>query len=121
MDFDFARMFRHEEKVFVVSAGTVIFAEGAAAESFYVLLDGEVDISVRQSLLRTLKAGEIFGEMALVDSSPRSATATARTDCRLVEVDEKRFLFLVNQTPYFALDVMRLMASRLRSMDQNAH
>ena len=121
MDFDFAQMFRHEEKVFVVSAGNVIFEEGAAADSFYVLLEGEVDIAVRRSLLRTLKAGEIFGEMALVDSSPRSASATARTDCKLIEVDEKRFLFLVTQTPFFALGVMRLMASRLRSMDETAH
>ncbi len=121
MDFDFAHMFRHEEKVFVVSAGTVIFEEGAPAGSFYVLLEGEVDIAVRQRLLRTLKAGELFGEMALIDARPRSASAIARTDCKLIEVDEKRFLFLVTQTPYFALGVMRLMASRLRSMDETAH
>jgi CRP-like cAMP-binding protein len=80
MDFDFAQMFRHEEKVFVVGAGTVIFEEGAAADSFYVLLEGEVDIGVRNRVLRTLKAGEIFGEMALIDARPRSASATARTD-----------------------------------------
>jgi CRP-like cAMP-binding protein len=121
MDFDFAQMFRHEEKVFVVGAGTVIFEEGAAADSFYVLLEGEVDIGVRNRVLRTLKAGEIFGEMALIDARPRRASATARTDCKLIEVDEKRFLFLVTQTPYFALGVMRLMASRLRSMDDTAH
>jgi len=54
------------------------------------------------------------GEMALIDSSARSATAVARTDCELIPVDDKRFMFLVQQTPFFAIHVMRVLADRLR-------
>jgi len=61
-----------------------------------------------------VSADEIFGEMALVDSSPRSATAHAVTDCKLAVVDQKRFEFLVQQTPNFAIQVMGVMADRLR-------
>ena len=56
----------------------------------------------------------MFGEMALVDSEPRSAEAVARTDCKLVPINKKRFAFLVTETPFFALEVMQVMANRLR-------
>jgi CRP-like cAMP-binding protein len=56
--------------------------------------------------------------MALIDDSPRSATATAITDCTLVPVTSPRFRSLVKESPDFALDIMRLMAARLRSMDK---
>ena len=59
----------------------------------------------------------IFGEMALIARAPRSATATARTDCRLIEIAEKRFLYLVHETPFFALEVMRVLAKRLSRHD----
>jgi hypothetical protein len=57
----------------------------------------------------------IFGEMALIDNAPRSATAIAASDAKLVPVSEKQFLFLISNTPYFALNVMRVMARRLRA------
>ena len=56
----------------------------------------------------------MFGEMALIDREPRSATAIAETDCELVVIDKRRFWFLVQETPYFAEIVMRVMADRLR-------
>ena len=55
--------------------------------------------------------------MALIDAAPRSATAIAATDVTLVPVGEKQFLFLVSQTPYFALNVMRVLARRLRAQN----
>src|SRR5262249_41849162 len=61
----------------------------------------------------------IFGGMALIDSEPRSATAVAITDVELVPVSEKQFLFLVTQTPYFALRVMRILAQRLRMTNKS--
>lgn len=121
MQIDFAHMFRHDDNAYDVTAGSVIFAEGDEADGFFVILSGEIDVSVRGYVLATLRAGELFGEMALIDARARSATAVARADCRLVKVDEKRFLFLVTQTPYFALSVMRLMAERLRAMDETVH
>ncbi len=68
-------------------------------------------------LLDTLSEKSIFGEMALIDHAPRAATAVAATDVVLVPVAEKQFLFLVSQTSYFALNVMRVLALRLRSAD----
>ena len=65
-----------------------------------------------------LAANDIFGEMALIDNQPRSATAVAVTDVELVPVSEKQFLFLVGQTPYFALKVMRVLAQRLRATNK---
>jgi CRP/FNR family transcriptional regulator, cyclic AMP receptor protein len=61
--------------------------------------------------------GDIVGEMALIDAKSRSATAQAKSDCRLAPVDERRFLFLVHEHPLFALHVMRVLADRLRRMN----
>jgi len=63
----------------------------------------------------TLIFDETFGEMAVVDSSPRSATVIAVTDTRLAVIDRRMFLFLVHETPMFALQVMSSMAERLRA------
>ena len=80
----------------------------------YAVLEGEIEIRKQGVLLDTVTAGSVFGEMALIDQSPRSATAMARTDCRVVAVGQRRFTFLVQQTPYFALQIMHILADRLR-------
>jgi CRP-like cAMP-binding protein len=56
--------------------------------------------------------------MALIDGSPRSATVRANTDCEVVSITEKTFLFLVHETPYFAIAVMRALTGRLRHMNE---
>ena len=94
--------------------GEVIFREGDPASELYVIKSGRVDVASGNRLLATLDANGIFGEMALIDKEPRSATVTAVTDVEVVPVGEKQFLFLVSQTPVFALKVMRVLASRLR-------
>ncbi len=99
-------------------AGEVIFKEGDPAAEFFVIQSGRVDIQLGNRLLGSLGEHDIFGEMALIDAAPRSATAVAKTDVKLVPVAEKQFLFLVSRTPYFALNVMRTLARRLRA--QNA-
>jgi len=96
-------------------AGDIIFREGDPAEEFYVVKSGSVEIRLGNRLLDTLPERSIFGEMAIIDKSPRSATAVAATDVTLVPVGEKQFLFLVSRTPYFALNVMRVLAQRLRT------
>ena len=95
-------------------AGSVIFREGDAANELFVVKSGQVRIQIGNRTVTELGQESIFGEMALIDSEPRSATATAITDVELVPVSEKQFLFLVSQTPYFALKVMRVLAQRLR-------
>jgi CRP/FNR family transcriptional regulator, cyclic AMP receptor protein len=99
-------------------AGEVIFTEGDAGAEFFVIQSGKVDIRLGNRTLGSLGDRDIFGEMALIDTSPRSATAVAATDVKIVPIGEKQFLFLVSQTPHFALNVMRTLARRLRA--QNA-
>jgi CRP/FNR family transcriptional regulator, cyclic AMP receptor protein len=98
-----------------LKAGEVIFKEGDAATELYVIQSGRVGIQHGNRLLDTLEEHSIFGEMALIDAAPRSATAMALTDVTLVPVSEKQFLFMVSQTPFFALMVMRVLARRLRA------
>jgi len=97
-----------------IRAGDVIFREGDKADELFVIKSGHVRIQVGNRTMADLTADDIFGEMALIDSEPRSATAVAITDVELVPITEKQFLFLVTQTPYFALKVMRILAQRLR-------
>jgi CRP-like cAMP-binding protein len=96
-------------------SGEVIFGEGDPAGEFFVVQSGEVEIRRGNRHLETLLQYGIFGEMALIDASPRSATAVATTDVKLVAVGERQFLFLIGNTPNFALNVMRIMARRLRA------
>jgi CRP-like cAMP-binding protein len=95
-------------------AGDVIFRQGDKAEELFVIQSGSVEIRLDSRLLDTLPERSIFGEMALIDGAPRSATAIAATDVKLVPVGEKQFLLMVGRTPYFALNVMRALARRLR-------
>jgi CRP/FNR family cyclic AMP-dependent transcriptional regulator len=96
-------------------AGEIIFRHGDPAEELYIVKSGKVEIRLGNRLLDTLPELSIFGEMALIDHSPRSATVVAATDATVVPVDEKQFLFLVSRTPHFALNVMRVLAQRLRT------
>lgn len=96
-------------------AGEVIFRQGDAAEELFIVKSGKVEVRLGNLLLDTLPELSIFGEMALIDRSPRSATVVAATDTTVVPVGEKQFLFLVSRTPHFALNVMRVLAQRLRA------
>src|SRR5580704_17439816 len=93
-------------------AGDIIFNEGDAGAEFFVIQSGKVHIRLGNRTLGTLGDRDIFGEMALIDTAPRSASAVAATDVKIVPVGEKQFLFLVGQTPHFALNIMRVLARR---------
>ena len=95
-------------------AGHVIFTEDETGDEAYVIIEGEVDLTFRSHLLETVVSGGLIGEMALIDNQTRSATATAKIDTKVVTIDRNRFLFMVEETPWFALEVMKIMADRLR-------
>jgi CRP/FNR family cyclic AMP-dependent transcriptional regulator len=95
----------------------VIFEEGEAGTVMYVVIDGEVEVRLGGRIVETLGPGEPFGEMALIDHAPRVATVVAKTPCRLAVIPERRFLAMIQGTPDFALQIMRVMADRLRKMD----
>ena len=102
----------------------VIFEEGSTGSEMYLIHSGRVLLSIRQDETRevplvVLNPGDFFGEMALVDDSPRSATASAvEDDTELIIMDRARFLFMVRQQPEFALSLMHTLCRRLRDMDK---
>jgi CRP/FNR family cyclic AMP-dependent transcriptional regulator len=102
----------------------VIFEEGSTGGEMYLIHSGKVLLSGRQNEtqqipLLVLNPGDFFGEMALVDDSPRSATASAiEDDTELIVIDRARFLFMVRQQPEFALSLMHTLCQRLREMDK---
>jgi CRP/FNR family cyclic AMP-dependent transcriptional regulator len=110
-------LFQHTTQVESFPAGHVIFRTGDPGTLTYVVREGEVDIVIDDQVFETVGPGGIFGEMALIDAEPRSATVLARTDCTVVPIDEQRFTFLVQQTPYFSLQLMRVLVARLRRMN----
>jgi CRP-like cAMP-binding protein len=115
---NFLSLFNRERNVVMIKAGDVLFRTGDLPTCMYVVLSGELRIGDGNVTYETVSAGSILGEMALIDHEPRSATVTATTDASLAEIDEKRFLYLVERTPNFALNVMRILSQRLRR--QNA-
>ena len=107
-------LFKNSDNHERFAAGATIFHQGDQGDYMYVVMEGEVDVIADGKYIRTLKAGDIFGEMSLIDDAPRSADTVAKTDCVLALVDERRFLFLVHETPMFALHMLGVMARRLR-------
>lgn len=112
---DFDMLSRATDKSEQHRAGDVIFREGDSGNVFYVIKSGKVSVRLGNRTLQTLGEGEIFGEMALIDSEPRSATVVAEADTSLVPVGEKQFLFMTSEAPFFALSLMRVLVKRLRT------
>ena len=102
----------------------IIFKQNSSGNEMYIVSSGRVKLfseseTGRRMVLATLKPGEHFGEMSLVDSSPRSATAIAtRENTRLIVLDKPKFLYLVSQQPEFAFAMMETLCQRIR--DSNA-
>jgi len=96
--------------------GKPIFVEneGAAGARMYFLLDGEVVLSVRKTVIGSVGKGEIFGEMASITQLPRTATAVAKTACSLITLNESQFQKALEKAPEFALMLMNIIISRLR-------
>lgn len=116
----FLNLLHDESGALELAEGEVLFSKGDPGHHLYVVEKGEVDIVDGDRVLETLKEGDIFGEMALVDGSARSAGARARTQSVVIAVDEKRFFKMISHTPFFALQVMRVMSARLRAMNSRA-
>ncbi|MDF1568502.1 MAG: cyclic nucleotide-binding domain-containing protein [Spirochaetaceae bacterium] len=100
----------------------IIFREGEDGRHMYVILEGTVEIRKRTGekttrTMITLKKGDIFGEMAVVEGKGRSATAIAASDCRLLRLDVEAFYDLVKKNPDFAVKMIKTLSSRLRSAD----
>lgn len=112
-------LFRHEPTFVEVAAGDYLFREGdASKEVMYVLIAGKANILVGDKLVEEAGAGTIVGEMGIINpNEKRSASVLALTNCRFAELTTKRFKYLVSEAPYFAIDVMQVLADRLRRAD----
>jgi len=115
---DLTELFRFETDLLQIGAGQPVFKVGDPGDRMYVLMTGEADIVVGNVVVERAGPGALLGELALVDATPRTATVMAITDCSLLPIDVKRFRFLVQETPNFALHVMKVIAERLRKMDR---
>ncbi|MCX7140722.1 MAG: cyclic nucleotide-binding domain-containing protein [Proteobacteria bacterium] len=113
-------LFRNAPEVVAVAAGKYIFRKGEAAKVMYLIIEGEVELMLGNTVVETAGEGSFIGEMALIEDEPRSASARARGDCRVFPINEARFQLLVKETPFFALQLMKILARRLRNMDARA-
>jgi CRP-like cAMP-binding protein len=107
-------IFRNVMEARKYQPGEVIFYQGEVGEEMFAIKKGKVELRFDNRLLDTLEENEVFGEMALVDRLTRSATAVAVDEVEVIAIDEHRFLFMVQQTPNFALTMLKVMALRLR-------
>ncbi len=116
----FFDLFRHDPNLVSVAQDDMLFEEGETGSAMYVLLSGHAAV-VRDGVeIERVDPGGIVGEVALLGVSPRMASVRALTECTLAAVDEARFRFLVEEAPYFALEVMRVMARRLGESNARA-
>ena len=111
---DLLDVFKDSEDLVEFPAGAVIITEGQTGSHMYVVMQGEVSISLKNKLLATAGPGEIVGEMALINAEIRSATVTAITDCVLASIDQGSFDALLRHVPDFSLHVMNVLADRLK-------
>ena len=111
-------LFDQDKQAVTFPSGHTVFREGELGDKMFAVLNGAVDIIVRGQTVETVESGGVFGEMALVEDQPRIATAVIKVEAKLVVIDCKRFMFLVQQNPFFALQLMSVMAQRLRRMNE---
>jgi CRP/FNR family cyclic AMP-dependent transcriptional regulator len=117
---DFSLLVGREVQTRYFAKGATIFREGEQGDEFFVVVRGQVEIKSGNRWFETVGQNGIFGEMALIDDGPLSATVVALTDVTLVPIQEQQFLFMVKHTPFFALRVMRVLANRLRRQNKAA-
>ncbi len=101
-------------------AGAVIFQEGQEGDSMYIVKSGAVELRVHDKVVEVVQEDGFFGEMAVIESGQRSATAVAKTDVVLTPVNKKRFEFMVHEIPFFAVHVMQGLSRRLRGINANS-
>ncbi len=110
-------LFSNETNLKTIAAGQALFREGEPGYLMYVLMEGTAEIRVNGKVVEYAGAGTIVGEMGMVDEGIRSATVTAKSECKFFPVDRRLFDHHVLHTPGFAQHVMQVIADRLRRAD----
>ncbi|MGI0486992.1 cyclic nucleotide-binding domain-containing protein [Pantanalinema rosaneae CENA516] len=110
-------IFQSSPEIQTFAAGEVIFNQGELGENMYGILEGEIEQYINGQLIETLKTGDIFGVGALIQPDRLRVTkATAKTNCKLASMNQRHFLFAIQETPTFALEVLRSYYDRLRAL-----
>ena len=110
-------MFLNAKDQRTFAMGELIFAEGDIGKEMFGVISGAVEMSRDGRVIGRVEPGDTFGEMAIIDDAPRSLTAVAAEESVNASIDTKMFLFLVHESPTFAIQVMRSLASRIRQLD----
>jgi CRP-like cAMP-binding protein len=113
-----ADLFSHETNPVRLAPGETLFKAGDVPDGMYILLDGALEVIVESKVVENSVRGAIIGEMALIDQSPRGATVVAREPSSLAKLDAARFHRLIQQNPFFAMHVMKVLADRIRHLDR---
>jgi CRP-like cAMP-binding protein len=119
LDDDDATSLRESMATEKLSRGKILFREGQEGDRLYVVVEGKIKLGTtssdgRENLLSILGPGEMFGELSLFDPQPRTSTATAVTDARLVSLAHEAVIGLVTTHPQTSLELLRRLAQRLR-------
>jgi len=98
--------------------GDVVFAQGDTGATMFGVVSGSIDLRDGDTVVGRCGPNDTFGELAIIDHAVRSLTAAAAEESRVAVIDERTFLYLVHETPTFALQVMRALAARIRQLDE---
>jgi CRP-like cAMP-binding protein len=101
--------------------GDVVFTQGDEGHQMFGVVSGSIELRDGDAPLAAIGPDGTFGELAIIDHTPRSLTAVATEPSRVAVIDERTFLYLVHETPMFALQVMRALAARIRQLDEQRH
>jgi CRP-like cAMP-binding protein len=100
-------------------AGSIVFNKGDPGSCMYVVQSGLIEMTIGDKVIEICGANEAIGFMSMIDGAPRSSTARVKEACELSLIDQRRFRFMVDEIPNFALYIMGAMARRIRGMGHN--
>jgi CRP-like cAMP-binding protein len=98
--------------------GGVVFNRGDQGDCMYVIQSGVIEMTIGEKVVEVCGANEAIGFMSVIDDAPRSSTARVKEACEVSIIDRRKFRFMVDEVPNFALYIMGAMARRIRGMGQ---
>jgi CRP/FNR family cyclic AMP-dependent transcriptional regulator len=115
-----AQLFSHDEELFSLPSGKVLYEQGSQGLYMYVMKSGQADVIINGHTVDKAKVGSILGEESLLDSALRAATVIATKDCKLVAINRKRLDALIAKTPGFLHYLKKVAAGRADAMSSNS-